>query len=421
MEDKTVDFLILGGGIAGTTAAETIRQVLPDASIAIATNEGERLYSRVLLPHFLRKKIEFEQVYLRTPQSYLDHKIELFLSYKAVKLNCQDKLVEFENGERITYQKLLIATGGRVKKLDIPNSDLEGIFYLRTAADAKAVANQMSQAKKAVVVGGGFIAMEFAHAFATGGLATTLLVREPYFWQNALDEQSGKLLEQILSKAGVEVINNEEVDHFEGEGRIRSVMTKSGKQIEAEIVGIGVGIESDLSFTDDTGIVLESGGIVTDEHLQTSVADAWAAGDVAYFKDVILNKNHKLGNWTNAMLQGNVAGENMAHSASSGQAGGGKVLETVSAYSITFFDSNVTFLGDTTKDEATQVFQRGSLEEGSVGQVFMRDLQVVGATLINRIVERSPLSALIKGKIKIKNPQVLSGSKFDLGTLVPSQ
>lgn len=413
MPGKNYDFLILGGGIAGSTAAETIRRKSPNASIAIATDESERLYSRVLLPHFLRQKITIDQVYLRTPQSYLDNKIELFISHKVVGVDTSKRTVQFESGEKVAYGKLLIATGGHVKKLGITGSNLQGIFYLRTIADVKAVAEQVSQVKSGVVIGGGFIALEFAHSFAVRGLKVTLLVREPYFWQKALDEQSGKLLEKLLKKAGVEVLNNEEVDHFEGEWNLGKVVTKSGRQIEAGIVGVGVGIESDLSFTDGTEIILDGSGIAVDERLQTNVTGVWAAGDIAFFKDIVLGKSHKLGNWTNAMLQGQVAGENMA--------GGNRILETVSAYSISLFDSSVTFLGDTTKDESTQVIPRGSISEDSLTQIFLRNGIVVGATLINRISDRSPLAALIKSKVKLNNTSILADIKFDLSTLIPSQ
>lgn len=420
MENSTsrrYDFLILGGGIAGTTAAETIRKNQPTATIAIATDESERLYSRVLLPHFLRQKVALDQLYLRSPESYAQNKIELLISHRAKEINMTEKSVSFESGEKVFFGKLLIATGGHVRRLEVPGSGLQGIFYLRTIADVKAISEQVSQVKKAVVIGGGFIALEFIHAFGVRGLHTVLLVREPYFWQKNLDEQSGKLLERILSQHGIEILVSEELDRFEGEWNAEVVVTKTGQRIEGSIFGVGVGIECDLSFTGGTGLLLDGGGVVTDEYLATNLPDVWAAGDVAYFEDVVLRSRHRLGNWTNSMMQGQTAGHNMSHSSGPSNSSGLKVFETVSAYSISFFDANLTFLGDTDRQAAEVTILRGNDQDGNMAQIFFRGGVVVGATLINRMSDRAVLSDLIKGKIKIGDPKVVSDLNFDLSGL----
>src|SRR3989344_2723198 len=157
---KSTDFLIIGGLAAGTTAAETIRNLKPAASISIITDEDHELYSRVLIPHYIRGKVERQQIFLRKPQWYPDNKIELVKGVKAQGIEVSKKTVTLSNGQEIQYGKLLISTGGYVVPLKISGSDSKNIFYMRTVEDADAIIKASKQAKSAVIIGGGFIGLE---------------------------------------------------------------------------------------------------------------------------------------------------------------------------------------------------------------------------------------------------------------------
>jgi NAD(P)H-nitrite reductase large subunit len=411
---KKVKYLIIGGGIAGTTAAEFICINDSSGSIAIVTEEPDRLYSRVLLPHYLRDKIPFDRMFVRSMEDYAEKNIQLITNTKVEKINTESKKISLDNGEEIQYEKLLLSSGGKVNKLDIKGSELKGVTYLRTNHDAKEIKEQMNKAKSGVVVGGGFIGIEFAQSFVKVGIKTYCIVREPNFWSLVVGENSGRLINNILEKNGVEVLTNSEVSEFVGDQSLSLVKLNEGKEISAEIVGIGVGIHFDLDYLNDSQIKNEK-GVITNEYLETNKTDVWSAGDVAEFKDLVFDKYHQLGNWSNAAAQGKIVGQNMTAGFGSGTR---EKFETISAYTIPIFDGTFTFLGDPSSDQNTQLIERGSVEENKMVRLHLREDIIVGASLINSPRDRNPISNLIKNRVKIEvGKEKLADTKFDLGQL----
>ena len=428
------DFLIIGGSAAGTTAAEVIRGLKSEASITIVTDENHEEYSRVLLPHYIRHKVERDQVILKKPEWYTDKKIELVKGVKAKSLDAKKHVAGLSNNEEYQYGKLLIAIGGYVIKFQAPGADLANILYMRTVEDADRIIDTARKSKKAVIVGGGFIGLEFCSCFKKNGVDdVTVLVKEPYYWQGKLDEDSSRVLVGTLEKNGIKVMVNQEVERFEAVGakqgrtllegptldkKVRAVVTKSGKTLEADVVGVGIGIKSDLSWLAGSGIKINS-TIVTNEYLETNLPNVYAAGDCAEFHDVIFDRQHIMGNWANATSQGSAVGKNM-----SGQK---TVFETASSYSINFFDppagGSCTFIGVTDDKFADEVVSRGSVESGKMTRIFVKTIggvmRVVGATIINNPMEVSPLTTVVKGKIDISsNKDSLSDINFDLKNLI---
>lgn len=418
---KKVDYLIIGGSAAGTTAAEVMRGLKPKATITIVTDEDHEQYSRVLIPHYIRHKVGREQVFLKKPQWYSEKKIELVKGVKVQGLGSSEKLVTLDNGEEIQYGKLLIAIGGYVIKLDAPGADLENILYMRTIEDADKIINIASKSKKGVIVGGGFIGLEFCSCFRMNGVAeVTVLVKEPFFWFGKLDGQSSKVLTNTLGNNGIRIVVNEEVDHFAGNGKVQKVVTKSGKEFEVDLIGIGIGIKSDLSWLDGTGIKINR-AIVTNEYLQTNLPDVYAAGDCVEFHDVIFDRQHIMGNWANATSQGSVVGKTMA--------GQRTVFETASSYSINFFEppnnGSCTFIGVTDENFADEVVSRGSVESGKMSRIYVKTiggvLRIVGATVINNPAEVAPLTSSVKNKVNISaHKDRLGDVDFDLKGLISS-
>lgn len=418
---KKVDYLIIGGSAAGTTAAEIIRSLKPEATIAIVTDENHQQYSRVLLPHYIRGKVARGQVFLKKQEWYIQNKIELLKGVKAESLDAKGHRVKVSSGEEYEYGRLLIAIGGYVVRLAVPGANLGNIFYMRTIEDADAILEAASKSKKAVVVGGGFIGLEFATSFRANNVGQVkILVREPYYWEEKLDEASSKVLTEVLKRNGCEIFIGEEVEHFEPiagslpKGIIGMVQTKSGKRFEADLVGIGIGIKSDLSWLIDSGIKVNR-AIVTNEYLETNLPDVYAAGDCAEFWDVVFERQHIMGNWANATSQGNAVGRTI-----SGQR---TVFETASSYSINFFDGSCSFIGVTDEKFADGVLARGSIESGKMTRIFVKTInnvmRVVGATVINDPSQISPLSTAVKNRIDIaKFKDKLGNSRFDLRELI---
>lgn len=413
-----VNYLIIGGGIAGTTTAEFIRMHDSYGSISIVMEEPELLYSRVLLPHFLRDQISFERLYIRKEEHYREKNIELIKGTKVNKLNTQNSSVELDNGKIIEYGKLLVASGGKVNKLDIPGKDLNGVTYLRTVEDVKAIKNLMRSAKKAAVIGGGFIGIEFAQSFVKAGLDTTCFILEPYFWQHVVGENMGKLLSNILEKNRVKIIPEAEVSEFLGSKSLEKVRTKKGSEIEANIAGVGIGIHMNLDHLKDSDLKLNK-GVIANEFLETNVENVWAAGDIAEFNDTLFDKHHLLGNWSNAAAQGKVAGPNTVVGWGPPAGGEREKFETVSAYTIGIFDNSFTFMGDPTADETTRLIERGSWEENKLGRIHIRNGIITGAALLNLPADRRPIENLIKNGVNIEaSKDRLADSSFDLNKLL---
>lgn len=394
---ENFDCLIIGGGIAGTTAAETYRRNNPEATILILNKEPEFLYSRVLLFQLLKHEMTEEQVFMRKEQEYLDKKIQIRTGVTVTKIDTTAKIVTTDKGE-IGYQKLLIASGGIPRKLGVIGEDLNGIFYWRSIFDSRQIDSYVAGKKTAGVVGGGFIGLELVQAFIKFGLETYFFILEDWFWQNMLGEESGKLLDQILSRNGVKMLYNVSVDHFEGEGRLERSVLKNGQSIATDLCGIGIGIVPETEFVGEE-IKKNKGKIITDEYLKTSIADVWAAGDITEFWDTNLKMPVNYGTWVNASEQGRTAGENMS--------GNARPFKLIAAYSAPVFDANLTTVGVVRRDLAQQIEVLGSASEGSVAEILISGGKVLGATLVNAQSMRGKITQMIE-----------SGETFDRAKLV---
>jgi len=429
------DYLIIGGSAAGTTSAEVIRRLKPDSFITVVSEENHEQYSKVLMPHYVRHKVPREQVFLKKPDWYKD--IELVKGIKAVSLESKSHKVKLSNGEVYQYGKLLIAIGGDVIKLNVPGGDLENILYMRTIEDgdeivkvassaaAKALADK--QSAKAVIVGGGFIGLEFCSCFKLNGVSDiTALVLEDYYWQGKLDEVSSNVLVGVLTKNNIKIVTNAEIERIEPKEKtykVGKVITKSGHRYECDVVGVGIGIKSGLSWLEGSGIKVNQ-GIVTNQYLETNVPDIYAAGDCAEFWDVIFERQHIMGNWANATSQGLAVGKTMA--------GQRTVFETASSYSINFFDQprvdertrveaggSCSFIGVTDEKFADEVISRGSVEAGKMARIFIKTIngstRIVGATIINDPAEVSPITFAVKNKTDVsKFLEKLADQDFSL-------
>lgn len=414
------DFVIVGGSASGTTAAETIRNLKPDATIAIVSDEPYEQYSLVLIPHYIRGKISREQVFLKKPPWYGERKIDLLKGICSQSLEVSKKTVTLSNGEQIEYGKLLITVGGRVVPFNVPGADSKNLLYMRTIEDADKIIETAKQSKKALIIGGGFIGLELASCFLKNGVSNiTALVLEDYYWQGKLDSESGKVVTGVLAKNRIKIETKVEISHFDTvDGVITAAIAKDGRRFEVDVVGVGIGIRPDLAWLKESGIGVDR-GILTNEYLETNVSDVYAAGDCAQFWDVIFERQHMLGNWANATSQGSAVGKTMC--------GERTVFETASSYSISFFDppanGSCSFLGVTDEKFAEQIVVRGSAADGKISRIFVKKYgainRIVGATVINNAAEVAPLTMAIKNKVDVSEHVAdLGKAEFDLKLLM---
>lgn len=407
-------YLIIGGGVAGTSAAEAIRSCDRKSSIAIVSDEPYPLYSKVMLskPNYFLGKIKEEQIFLKTPQWYQKQKIELITEKKAVKLDSKKKIISLDNGEEVGYKKLLLAVGGCPRKWPTPGAEKEGVLYLRTLDDYRKIKESLEPGKHIVTIGGGFISFEMCDILRLAGYDVTLIIRESHYWDPLLDEVSGRIIEEALENGGVKILRSSEVDEILGESKVEGVLLKDGSKIACDLIVCGIGIVCPLDWIKEAGV--ETGrGIMANEYLETSVPDIWTAGDVAEYKDLILEEQVQMGNWLNAQTQGRVAGLNMA--------GKKEAFRLVSSYTTQGFGITVTFVGDPRPMPDRVVIPRGTAESKSYGRIIVMDDEVVGATLINRAAELPAIAKLIEKDVKVAGLEDRLGDpNFDLNRLLVS-
>ena len=414
-------YLIIGGGAAGTSAAETIRKADAEGTIAIISDEIHPLYSRVMLskPNFFLGKIPFEQIWMKGLDWYDKNKISFLGGRTASGLDKQKKILTLSDGRQIGYQKLLLAMGVRTREWNVKGSDKKGIYSLRTLEDGKAIMDAIKTARHAVTIGGGFIGFEMADLMKLAGLETTMLLREGYFWQPTLDETSGKKIETALEKSGVKIIKNVTVKEVIGGENVEGVVLGDGTQIDCQMVICGIGVvPAPLEWLKLAGLNVAN-AILADEFLQTNLPDVWTAGDIAEYKDLLLEEQIQLGNWVNAHEQGRVAGQNMAASAE--VPGAEKIpFKFISFYTTQGAGVNIAFVGDARPLPDREIIKRGSPEMNSYCRILLVGKELVGATMINRTQELTTLSKLIEKNVDVSNHHTeLSDPNFDLKTLLP--
>ncbi len=408
-DTHTVDYLIIGGGIAGTTAAEGIRK-RSSGSILIVTSEAHTLYSRVRLPDYVAGQITRERVFMKDEAWYRERNIALVRERAVQSLSRAERSVRLNDGSTVRYGTLLLAMGGAARHLACPGADWAGVHYLRTIDDADRLVSSIPAATRAVVVGGGFIGLELARAFAQHGRETTLVLMEPRFWPQFFDDEANAMVERTLRSHGVEVRYSEQLQAIRGGGPLRLAVMASGTSLSCDIMGVGIGISTLHPFVKDAGLDIRK-GIVTDEYLRTSDPHILAAGDVTEFFDVTRGQSNQIGNWSNAMEQGKVAGLNMT--------GDATPYRFVGNYVITVFGLSVGLTGDPATPPGTDIIARRSADRGTYARLVVRDGVLKGAAVLNAPKENVTISQLIKQEIRIDHALTqLADPEFDLKSLL---
>ena len=310
MSHHSARYVLVGGGLASATAAEAIRKYDPDGAILLIGSEAHPPYHRPpLSKEYLRGEAKAEDVLpIQSPAWYDDNKVTLLSGTKATGADTQAKTVTLDNGDTVTYDKLLIATGSSPKVLDAPGADGPNVRTLRTWEDSDALRASLGQ--KVVLVGGGYIGVEVAADFVTKGGQATIIEPTGHLWSKFASPEYGAFLRSKLEAAGVEVILGDEVTEIIPTG----VKTKSGLTVDGDVVLVAVGVKPNLEFAQAAGLTVDEkkNGVLVNEFLEASAPDVYAAGDVAGFQDPVLGKQWRVEHWNNALWHGEIAGANMA-------------------------------------------------------------------------------------------------------------
>ena len=303
--------VIVGAGLAGAKAAETLRQEGFDGRVVLVGAEDERPYERPpLSKDYLRGEVGREKVYVHDEGFYAEHDIELRPGRTAVRLDTSSGEVTLDAGERLRYDRLLITTGAEPRRLSIPGADLEGIHYLRSVQDSDALRERLDHGGALVVVGAGWIGAEVAASARQRGLDVTVVEPLAVPLERVLGAEVGRIYRDVHAEHGVRMLLGTGVDAFEGDRALERVRTSDGRELECDLAVVGIGVQPRSRLASEAGVAVDD-GIVVDEHLETGVPGVFAAGDVANAQHPFFGERIRVEHWANALNQGPVAARNM--------------------------------------------------------------------------------------------------------------
>jgi 3-phenylpropionate/trans-cinnamate dioxygenase ferredoxin reductase subunit len=398
--------VVVGASLAGAIAAATLRQDGFDGDITLIGAEPYPPYERPpLSKQYLRGEAPFEKALVHPVNFYDEHRIETRLGVRATRVDPADRLVHLESGQRVHYDKLLIATGVRNRRPPIPGLGLPGVFDLRSVDDANALREHIVPGRRVVIVGMGFIGCEVAASLRQKGVDVVAIESSPTPLFRVLGAEVGAVVAAIHRDHGVETIFDDLVTRVEGRARVERVMTKRGRDIDCDAVVVGVGVEPVVDFLADSGIELED-GIVVDEYCRSTVDGIYAAGDVANHMHPLFGQRMRVEHWHNARQQGAAAAKNML--------GAGQPYDAVHWFWSDQYDANLQYAGFHRGSERTVV--RGSLEQRSFIAFYTNQGRVDAAVALNRGKDLRRAMPLIKSRVPIE-PERLKDEGVDLRTL----
>ncbi len=393
-------YVIVGASAAGIGAVEAIRDIDPIGSIAVISEEPCPQYSRPMISDFVSGKATFQKMMCREDDFWKINNVEALTGRAAVSLNLAEKYILLNNSERVGYEKLLIATGGKPFVPKIEDSDKEGVFTFTKMADAEKLAEKLETARSIVVIGAGLIGISVTEALAKRGLNVTLVELQPKILSLLLDAKGSDIMENVIRKAGVNIITGQSVQKIIGkpdnDHAVGGVILTKGDQVPCDVVIVAIGVIPRTELVMGTDVKLNR-GIMVDNHMQTNVPDVYASGDVAETWDFTLNQNRLLPLWPLAVAEGKVAGYNMAGKKSE-YAGGTNMS------SLKYFGVPVVSIGITNPKEesAYEILVKHDPDRNLYKKIVLKDNVIVGMILVNDVERAGTLFHLMKNQVKVK-------------------
>ena len=381
--------VVVGASLAGAYAAVTLRQEGFDGGIVLVGAEPHPPYERpALSKRYLRGEVPFDKLLVRPASFYEENRIEAIYGVRASRIRPGERRVELQDGRRVPYDKLLLATGTRVRRPSIPGLDLPGVLALRSVDDADAIRSEMRPGRRAAVIGMGFIGCEVAASLRQQGVSVVAVDPSPTPLFRVLGQQIGDVMATVHRDNGVDMVLKDGVAAFEGDSRVQRVVTTNGRRIECDFAIVGIGVEPDVDVVRESGIATDN-GILVDEYCRTGVADIFAAGDVASHYHPLFGRRMRVEHWQNAMQQGAAAARNML--------GRQQPYIPVHWFWSDQYDVNLQYAGAHTTTE--QVVVRGSLDDRKFLAFYLDGRhRVEGIVALNRGNDLRRVVPLISGR-----------------------
>jgi 3-phenylpropionate/trans-cinnamate dioxygenase ferredoxin reductase subunit len=411
----TDGIVIVGGGLAAARVARAFRDAGGEGAVTMLSSDTDPPYNRPPLSKgFLRGELDADACFVEPEETYAELEVDLRLGCTVTGVEPAERKVALADGGSLSYDRLVLASGSMPRALGAPGDTLEGVHTYRTLQNASTVRTAAESASSALVIGGSFIGMETAASLRRRGLAVTQLERGDHLYASLQAPELSRSLERLYRERGVEVILGDGVAEFRGsDGRLTGAVTKAGREIEAELAIVGVGVQPATGYLEGSGVELEEGTVLVDERFASSVPGIWAVGDIANFSDPVFGHRRLIQHWTNANHQGDRLGRLLA--------GQDTPYDQVAYFFSEVFGTKIGLLGDLDGGH-DELVMRGSLEEGALIGWYLRGGRLAAALIVGQAPElQNELNALLRAQARVvdraalANPDASPGSAFDAG------
>jgi len=408
-------YLIVGNSVGAVGAVEAIRRIDRSGSLTVLSDEPHFTYSRPMIAEYLAGECSLDRMHYRPPDFYEANRVQALLGRKAVGIDFQAKLVELDDGRKITWRKLLLATGGTpiVPKMD--GVDRENVFTFTTIADAEKMKRSLPAGATVVVIGGGLIGMSVTQALVKYGAKVIVVELMDRVIGTMLDTEGSRLAEEQVRAAGVHLVTGQTVSRIIGRAgddtRVGGVILQDGRSISCDAVVVAIGVVPRTELVKDSPVAVNR-GIIVDRRMQTSVRDVYACGDVAEAFDFVQKADRVIPVWPNAYIGGRVAGQNMAGARA--KYPGGTVMNSINCFGLSVASAGLVDPGDT---EGYEILSTPATA-ASYRKIVLRKGRVVGMIFLGDIERSGVVFGLMKDGVKVSSfKEALLRRDFGLNAL----
>ena len=410
------EYLIIGNSAGGIAAAEAIREVDREGTITIVSEEPYLAYSRPLISEYLAGERSLDGMLLRPPDFYERNKIEPLLGTGAARVDFGHKLVELEDGRRLAWRKLLLATGGSPIVPRLKGSHRKGVFTFTTLEDAKKIREAVDSQRRVVVIGGGLIGVSLAQALVHRGAAVVMVELMDRVLGTALDAEASRLVEEALRRRQIEIVLGQTVKEIVGRPedacRVGGVILEDGRTMACDGVVFAIGVAPRTELAAGSAVAVNR-GIVVDRHMATSCRGVYACGDAAEAYDFILKTNRLIPVWPNAVAGGRVAGYNMAGRPTRYEGSTG--MNALNCFGLSAVAAGLVEPKD---DPSCEVLVKPGAANGAYRKIVLRNNRIVGMVFMGDIERSGIVFGLMKDGINVRRfKEALLSPDFGLGAL----
>ncbi|MEA3442866.1 MAG: FAD-dependent oxidoreductase [Chloroflexota bacterium] len=403
-------YLIIGNSAGGIGAAEAIREVDKQGTMVIISDEPYLAYSRPLIAKYLAEEYSLEEMLFRPADFYTQNNITSLLGRRVEYLKLESRIAELSNNENISWEKVLLASGGVPIVPRVKGITKRGVFTFTTIDDAKAIGEFLGNAQKAVVIGGGLIGISATEALIKRGIEVTIVEMKERILNTILDKQASLMAERVLRQAGVEIITDHTVTEICGREIVEGSVLDNNEVISCDLVIVAIGVSLRTELAVDAGIRVNR-GVITDRHMSTSNPDVYSCGDAAEAYDFVYGSNSLAPVWPNAYIGGRIAGYNMA--GNEAEYPGGTAMN-----SLNYFGLDITAAGMATLPSGNG-YEVITKQKGDVYQkVVLQNNIVVGMIFVKDIEKSGIIFGLMRDSIDVRDfKQSLLADDFGLASL----